>query len=125
MEKKMTKKEMLMELKTLADDCGPEYAYLVDFCDAEIALLDKRAAKAKEKKAEKDNLLDAVAAVLVEDFVGIADIASKVDDPDATVAKVTYRLNQLVKEGKAQKQEITIPATEGAKARKVMGFAAL
>lgn len=125
MEKKMTKKEMLMELKTLADDCGPEYAYLADFCDAEIALLDKRAAKAKEKKAEKDNLLDAVAAVLVEDFVGIADIASKVDDPDATVAKVTYRLNQLVKEGKAQKQEITIPATEGAKARKVMGFAAL
>lgn len=102
---------------------------VIAFCDKEIAALDKKAAKAKEraaaKAAEGDALTEQVAAVLTTDeFQPIADIAAAVaiDAPDATVSKVTYRLTQLVKNGVAEKQEITVPGGEGAKARKVQGY---
>ena len=97
------------------------------FCENEIALLDKKAAKAKEaaakKRAEGDELTDAVRAALSADtFEPIADIAARIEGDDVTVAKVTYRLTTLVKNGEAEKQEITITAGEGTKARKVQGY---
>ena len=57
-----------------------------------------------------------------EDFEPIADIAARIEGEDVTVAKVTYRLTQLVKNGEAEKQELTIPGGEGQKARKVQGY---
>ena len=100
---------------------------LAAFAENEIALLDKKAAKAKEraatKKAEGDELTDAVrAAMSTETFEPIAEIAARIEGEDVTVAKVTYRLTQLVKNGEAEKTELTIPATEGSKARKVQGY---
>ena len=54
----------------------------------------------------------------------IADITAIVaeSDADATVSKVTYRLGQLVKAEVAERAEITVEGTDGAKARKVKGF---
>ena len=49
----------------------------------------------------------------------IADITAKIDDEDVTTYKVTYRLNALVKEGLAEKQEITVDK------RKLMGYKAV
>ena len=104
---------------------------LAAFAENEIALLDKKAAKAKEraaaKKAEADGLTDLVAAALTDEFQVIADIAAAVaeSDADATVSKVTYRLGKLVEAGKAEKTQVTIPATEGSKARKVQAYRAL
>lgn len=121
--KKMTKKEMFnVIINGMADN-----ADVVAFCENEIALIEKKAAKAKEtaakKRAEGDELTEAVFAALTDEFAPIAEIAGRIDGPDVTVAKVTYRLTQLVKAGKAVKETIEVPgAEEGVKARKVAGY---
>ena len=100
---------------------------LAAFAENEIALLDKKAVKAKEraaqKRAEGDELTDAVRSAMSADtFEPIADIAARIEGEDVTVAKVTYRLTQLVKNGEAEKSELTIPGGEGQKSRKVQGY---
>ena len=99
---------------------------LAAFAENEIALLDKKAEKAKEraatKRAEGDALTGAVRDALTSEFEPIADIAARIDGEDVTVSKITYRLGQLVKTGEAEKAQITIPATETTKARKIMAY---
>ena len=133
---KITKREMFEAIKGLAESGALHMVdfneaisdeAVAEFCANEIALLDKKAVKAKEraaqKRAEGDELTDAVrAAMSTEDFEPIAEIAARIEGEDVTVAKVTYRLTQLVKNGEAEKTELTIPATEGSKARKVQGY---
>ena len=130
---KITKREMYEAIKETFEtgSCKFDAATVVAFCEKEIASLDSKAAKAKEraaaKKAEADGLTDLVAAALTDEFQVIADIAATVaeSDADATVSKVTYRLGKLVEAGKAEKTQVTIPATEGSKARKVQAYRAL
>ena len=126
---KITKREMFEAIIALAT--GGEMKYeaeaFVNFCENEISLLDKKAAKAKEraatKKAEGDELTEAVrAAMSTEEFEPIADIAARIEGEDVTVAKVQYRLTQLVKNGDAEKEQITVPGGEGQKARKIMAY---
>ena len=126
---KITKRDMYEAIIEAVN--GGEWKYdtadVIEFCENEIALLDKKAAKAKEtaakKRAEGDELTDAVRAALSADtFESIADIAARIQGEDVTVAKVTYRLTQLVKNGEAEKSEITIPGGEGVKARKIQGY---
>ena len=126
---KITKREMYEAIIEVMN--GGELKYdqtdVIEFCKNEIALLDKKAAKAKEtaakKRAEGDELTDAVRAALSTDtFEPIAEIAARIKGEDVTVAKVTYRLTQLVKNGEAEKSEITIPGGEGVKARKIQGY---
>ena len=123
---KMTKREMFAEIITLAEDA--ERADVVAFCEKEIASLDAKAAKAKEraaaKKAEADTLKDLIVSVLTDEFATIADITAKVveTDADATVGKVTNRLTKLVADGVAERTELSIPGKEGTKTRKVKGF---
>lgn len=125
---KITKREMYNAIKNAVATGEWEFDgdAVVAFCDNEIALLDKKAAKAKEtaakKKAEGDELMDAVQAALGEDFEPISEIAARIEGEDITVSKVTYRLTQLVKNGVAEKQEIAVPAADGGKTRKVMGY---
>ena len=135
---KMTKRNVYEALINLATTGNLEYTAdegavtvtgeaLIAFAENEIALLDKKAVKAKEraasKRAEGDELTAAVKAVMsTEDFEPIAEIAARIEGEDVTVAKVTYRLTQLVKNGEAEKTELIIPATEGSKARKVQGY---
>ena len=96
------------------------------FAQKEIEHLDNKAAKAKEtaakKRAEADELQEAVAAALGTEFEPIAVIAGRIEGEDVTVSKVTYRLTQLVKNGVAEKQEIAVPTGEGNKTRKIMGY---
>ena len=122
----MTKREMFAEVITLAEDA--ERADIVAFCEKEIASLDAKAAKAKEraaaKKAEADTLKDLIVSVLTDEFATIADITAKVaeTDADATVGKVTSRLTKLVADGVAERTELSIPGKDGTKTRKVKGF---
>ena len=100
---------------------------LLAFAENEIGLLDKKTEKAKEraatKKAGADELAEAVyAAMSDEEFEPIAEIAARIEGEDVTVAKITYRLTQLVKAGKAENTALTIPGGEGVKTRKVKGF---
>ncbi len=127
---KMTKREMFIEIKAMFETgtCAVDAETAVAFCDKEIASLDAKAAKAKEraatKRAEADTLKVLIENALTDEFETIADITAKVsvEDADATVGKVTSRLTALVKDGVAEKTELTIPGKEGVKSRKVKGF---
>ena len=131
MEKKITKREMFEAIKagcttgewTISD------AEIAEFCDNEIALLDKKAIKAKERAAEKkaagDELTEAVRAALTDEFTIIADIAAKVAETygeDATIARVTYRLTQLVKNGEAENGDVKVEGGEGQKTRTIKAY---
>ena len=100
---------------------------IVAFCEREKEQLAHKAEKAKEraatKKIEGDALRDAVQAALTTELSTIADITARVEGEEVTVGKVQYRLNSLVAAGLATKGEVSIPATETTKARKVVGFA--
>ena len=127
---KITKREMFEAIKATFEtgDCEVPAEAVIAFCEKEIASLDAKAVKAKEraaaKKADGDALGALVAAALTDEFQTIADITAIVaeSDADATVSKVTYRLGQLVKAEVAERAEITVEGTDGAKARKVKGF---
>ena len=128
---KITKREMYEAIAKAMEAGECKYApdVVIEFCENEIALLDKKAAKAKEraatKKAEADELMEVVAEALSEDFEPIAEIAGRIQGDDVTVAKVQYRLRKLAEAGRAEKSEITIPGGEGVKARKVVGYRAI
>lgn len=99
---------------------------LAAFAENEIALLDKKAVKAKEraaqKRAEGDDLTDAVRAALTDELQTTGDIAVKIEGEDVTVAKVSNRLTRLVNTGEAIKEQVTIPGTDGQKSRKIMAY---
>ena len=130
---KITKREMFEAIKETFEtgSCKFEADVVMAFCDKEIAALDSKAAKAKEraaaKKAEADVLMDQVRDALTGEFQTIADIAAAVAEvnADATVSKVTYRLTKLVEAGDAEKTDVSIPGGEGVKARKVKAFRAI
>lgn len=131
MEKKITKREMYEAIKTgcTTGEWTVSDVEVAEFCDNEIALLDKKAIKAKERAAEKraagDELTDAVRAALTDEFTVIADIATKVAETygeDATVAKVTYRLGQLVKNGEAENTDVKVAGGEGQKTRTIKAY---
>ena len=131
MEKKITKREMFEAIKTgcTTGEWTVSDVEIAEFCDNEIALLDKKAIKAKERAAEKraagDELTDAVRAALTDEFTVIADIATKVAETygeDATVAKVTYRLGQLVKNGEAENTDVKVAGGEGQKTRTIKAY---
>lgn len=131
MEKKITKREMFEAIKTgcTTGEWTVSDVEVAEFCDNEIKLLDKKAIKAKERAAEKraagDELTDAVRAALTDEFAVIADIAAKVAETygeDATVAKVTYRLGQLVKNGEAENTDVKVAGGEGQKTRTIKAY---
>ena len=131
MEKKITKREMFEAIKTgcTTGEWTVSDVEVAEFCDNEIALLDKKAIKAKERAAEKraagDELTDAVRAALTDEFTIIADIAAKVAETygeDATVARVTYRLTQLVKNGEAENGDVKVEGGEGQKTRTIKAY---
>lgn len=101
---------------------------LIEFCEDEIASLDKKAAKAKEtaaaKKAAPDALVATIESALTGEFQTIAEILAVVieTDAEATSQKITNRLTKLVNMGTVEKTQITIPATETSKTRKVQAY---
>ena len=108
--KKVTKKEYYVMLKEVVENSNSENKdELVEFIEKQITLLDNKAAKAKEKAAEKraegDELRALVEATLTDEYQTIADITEQIDNEDVTKAKVTARLTQLVKDGLAVKEE--------------------
>ena len=127
---KITKREMFEAIKETFEtgSCKFDAATVMAFCDKEIASLDAKAAKAKEraaaKKAEADVLMDQVRDALTDEFQTIADIAAAVAEvnADATVSKTTYRLTKLVEAGIAEKTQVSVPAVDGGKARKVQAY---
>lgn len=114
---KMTKKDCLNAILNLLNTVSVENeADLRHFCENEIALLDKKAEKAKTKAAEKktanDALADAVFAAL-DAFDGPATVNEIVaavsgDFADVTNSKVVSRLSNFVRDGKVTKGETKV-----------------
>ena len=115
-------REIFENTETSIGDITPDM--VIEFCDKESAALDRRAEKAREnaakRKAEGDDMTEAVYAALTDEFATIAAITLATDFEDVTVGKVQYRLKTLVDSNRAEKQEITVE--ENGKSRKVMGF---
>lgn len=121
---KMTKKDCLnalinhLNLDTTVVDNKDD---LVKFCLNEIDLLDKKAAKAKDKAAAKKNTIDALTAAVLDVLDGfdtpatINELVAAVSDqfPDVTNAKISARLSPLVKSGELKKEDITVARESG------------
>ena len=118
---KKTRKDYFEKIKEIvaADE------ELVAFVQGEIAKIDNRTAKEKEKRAQKraegDELTAAVEAFIVDGGrpVTAQEIADGLEGEDITKAKVTYRATQLVKAGKVFK--VTVKTEDG---RKVVAYTA-
>ena len=130
---KITKREkyeaIINVFKTGETAIDPEI--LIAFCEDEIASLEKKAAKAKEtaaaKKAAPDALVATIESALTGEFQTVAEILAVVNETDAeaTAQKVVYRLGKMVEAGSVERTEVSVPATETSKARKVKAFRAL
>lgn len=126
MEKKLTKKEMFAAIRGMVENVEAVGDIPADevlaFIDKQVEQIDKKAAKAKEKAAEKkvegDTLRDAVAAILTDEYQTIDAITAQVDIEDVTKSKVTARLTQLVAAEIAEKAQVKEADTN----RKVMAY---
>ena len=111
MEKKTTKRDYYEMLKEIVLNANVEGATeLVEFIDKQVSLIDSKAEKAKarnaEKKANGDELREAVQNVLTDEFQTIDAIVSQIEGEEITKAKITARLTSLVKNGIAEKTDI-------------------
>ena len=93
---------------------------LVEFINNELNLLSKRKASAQkraaEKRAQSDELTEAVAALLTEELQTVEEITEKLHDESVTRNKVVARLSKLVKFEKAAKEQIKVDG------RRVMAY---
>lgn len=109
---KKTRKDYFEEIKAMImEDYQEEDQDLVAFVDGEIAKIDNRAAKEKEKRAEKRAQGDELTAQVKEYIVnaGKAVTGQEIADAiggDVTKAKVVYRAGQLVKAGEIFKTKV-------------------
>ena len=111
MEKKTTKRDYYEMLKEIVLNANVEGATeLVEFIDKQVSLIDSKAEKAKarnaEKKANGDELREAVQNVLTDKFQTIDAIVSQIEGEEITKAKITARLTSLVKNGIAEKTDV-------------------
>ena len=111
MEKKITKRDYYEMLKEIVLNANVEGSTeLVEFIDKQVALIDSKAEKAKERNAENkakgDELREAVQSVLTDEFQTIDAIASQIEGEEITKAKITARLTSLVKNGIAEKTDV-------------------
>lgn len=121
MAEKMTKTMWFEEIKAVVEAADVEHRdEMLEFIDAQMEQLAKKAEKAKEraaaKKVEGDELREVVREALTDEFQPIDDIVAKIDGEDVTKAKVTARLTQLVKAEIAAKEQMKVGD------RKVMGY---
>lgn len=109
--KTMTQKEWFNQIKGKLTD-----AEEIAFIDAQIAKLDAKAAKAKERANEKraagDQLRERIHNLLTNEPKTIPMVLAELDDEDLTEAKVRARLSQLVEFGMAEKTKVKVDSSE-------------
>lgn len=121
---KITKKDYFAAIKGMIE--GIEIVgeipadKVIEFIDTQVAQIDAKAAKAKEraaeKKAEGDELRAVVASTLTDEFQTADDILAQIDGEDVTKGKIVNRLTQLIKIGAATKEQVKIDG------RKIMAY---
>lgn len=129
METKITKKQKYEALIAylMGEDTVLTEGDMIQFCKDQIADLDKKAVKAKEraaaKKAESDELTETVYSVLTDEFQTIADVTTAVvaivgEEAEVSAAKVTARLKKLVDAGRIVKEQVAVEV-DGKKSKKM------
>lgn len=114
MEKKITKKqvfEALIGAVTGMDKVGDiDAETVIATLETAVAQIDAKAAKAKERAAEKKTAGDALRAeietLLTDEFQTADAITEQVTVEDVTKSKVVSRLSQLVAAGVAVKEQV-------------------
>ena len=105
---KMTKTEMFGKIAGLCAD----HADVVEFCEAEQAKLAAKAEKAKaraaEKRAQGDELYNAVLDCVGSELITAEAVLDMLEGEDLTVAKVRARLSQGVKNEKLIKETVKV-----------------
>ena len=110
---KITKKDFYGALIELVEGMETVGAYdakdVQEFLEKQVAQIDVKAAKAKERaakaKAEGDELTKAVEAVITAEFQTADAITEQVDFEDVTKSKVVARLTKLVAAEKIVKEQ--------------------
>lgn len=119
---KMTRKDYFHAIM----DGTLDHDLLVAFCEKEIAAIDHKAEKAREraalKAAEPDVLMDAVLGVLTDEPMLVSDIVAAIGGDGVTPGKVANRASRLVKDGRATKLTVTVTGEDGGKARKLVAY---
>lgn len=130
---KKTKFLAVLDMIDAAEAAGVEFSETVPadmmraFVEAEVAALDKKAASAQkraaEKKVEGDALRDRVESYLTDEPQTVATITNAINDPDVSSQMVVSRLSQLIKVGRVVKEEIKVASnTEGGKSRTLVAY---
>lgn len=124
-EKKITKKEYFEMLKDLVNESDVENkGELIYFIESQIASIETKAAKAKEraeaKKAEGDELRETVKSVLTNEFQDAETITALINDEEVTKNKVIARLTQLVNLGEVEKTDVKNESGKTRKAYKLI-----
>lgn len=124
-EKKITKKEYFGMLKDLVNESDVENkGELIYFIESQIASIETKAAKAKEraeaKKAEGDELRETVKSVLTNEFQDAETITALINDEEVTKNKVIARLTQLVNLGEVEKTDVKNESGKTRKAYKLI-----
>lgn len=85
---------------------------MLEFIDKQIEALDKRAEaavkRAEKKKAESDELTEAIFGMIGDEPVTVDDIVANFADEEVTRNKVTARLGKLVKAGRVVKDTVKV-----------------
>ena len=129
---KITKRDMFLAVREAAEAGTISFSNeeltvdaLIEWCDKEIAALDRKAetakAKAAEKKAAGDALRDRVYEVLGSEPMTIAEVTEAIGDEEVSANKVAYRLNALVELNMAEKNDAKVTGSDG-KSRVVKVF---
>lgn len=99
---------------------------LVDFCERQIASIERKSEKARERAAEQrkvsDELAERIASMLTEEPQTLGELTAAIGDEDITPSKVSSRCSKLLKEGRADKTEVTVPGVDGGKSRKLVAY---
>ena len=118
-DKKFTNKDMFITIKALlmgddVDDTAPTDAELIEWCDKQIDILNRKADKAREKLADKkaagEELQEKIYNILIEAGKEMTadSILEALDTEDLTKKKIIARLSNLVKAGKVVKDEVRV-----------------
>ncbi len=103
---KRTKRMNYAELRELAENAGKDY--LVDFCDHEVELLDKKAEKNTQTKTQKENVgvkSEITAVMSAGTAMTVGDIMGALNDK-YTNQKISALLRQLKDEGAVIRSEV-------------------
>lgn len=109
---KVMKYAMVKEIVMAADIEEDVKVELIGLCEDEIGMIERKAAKAKEraaaKKAEADVIIDQVQGVLTADLQTVEQIVAAIGDEDVTKGKVVNRMKKLIEAGIAVKDFVKV-----------------